>query len=140
MLETYHPFVKNPLRPPKWRMDPPRGVAAASPKAVRSVWYPNMMADVQPLRWRPETEVNTWASSEANMARHARRARQWARETVIALVEVDVGELGSHSLAPHLVRQSGCRNHVMVDDVGSSQDRPSSISRPPTVLASDEEG
>ncbi|XP_044335752.1 geraniol 8-hydroxylase [Triticum aestivum] len=86
---------------------------AASPEAVRSVWCPNAVADMQPLRWCTEAKVNAaWTSGNANMARHARRGRR----------AVTVGEAESHSPAHHIVHRSGRRNCIVMDVTGSSQD------------------
>ncbi|KAE8792519.1 ATP-dependent DNA helicase Q4 [Hordeum vulgare] len=71
---------------------------AASPEAVRSVWRPNPMSEVQPLRWPAEQEA--WSSSDDVMAWRARGARQQARDVVKALATVDVGDAESHSPAP----------------------------------------
>ena len=54
------------------------------------------------------------------MARYARRVRQRARETAIALETVDVGEAEPHSPMPHMVQQSGRHNRIIVDVDGSS--------------------
>ena len=92
-----------------------RRVAAASSEAVQYVWRPNTVAEVQPVHWCADSEVNAWASSDANKAWRTRRAKQQAREAVAALVE-DVGEAESHSLVACMVPGNPYRrNYVRVD-------------------------
>ncbi|XP_037409901.1 transcription factor PCF7-like [Triticum dicoccoides] len=55
-----------------------------------------------------------WASTDTNMVRRARHARQRAREAAAALTAVDFGKAESHSPAPRMVHQSGRRNCVML--------------------------
>ena len=97
-----------------------RPAVAASPEAVRSVWRPNAVADAQPLRWCAEAMDAPWSSSDANMARRARRARQRVWEVAVALAALDVGEAESHSPVPCMVHQSGHRNRIMLDVASSS--------------------
>jgi hypothetical protein len=100
-----------------------RCVVVASLETVRSVWRPNAATDGQPLRWRSEAMDAPWVlSSDANMGRRARHARQRTWEAATALAAVDVGEAESHSSAPRMAHQSGHRNRIMVDVHGSSQD------------------
>ncbi|KAE8816380.1 Nucleosome assembly protein 1-like protein 1 [Hordeum vulgare] len=53
-----------------------------------------------------------WASSNADMAWCARRARQRPQEAEKALTEMDVGEAESHPLPPRMVNHCGRRNRV----------------------------
>ncbi|KAE8804394.1 Alpha-glucosidase yihQ [Hordeum vulgare] len=85
----------------------------ASPEAVRSVWCTNVVANTQPLRGRAKD--TTWASSDTNMARRARRVRQRTHEAAAALAAVDVGEAESHSVASRIMRRHGRCNRVVVD-------------------------
>ncbi|KAE8806568.1 ATP-dependent DNA helicase Q4 [Hordeum vulgare] len=113
---------------------------AASPEAVRSVWRSNAVVDAQALHWR--AEYAPWASSNANMTRHARRARQRALEASKALTAVDVGEVESNSPVSGIMHECGRSNHVVVNIVSSQKGSVIDLTSTDTVrvTCSDEEG
>ena len=93
-------------------------IFAALPKALPSVWRPNVVADTQPLHWRADDEAIRGPSVET-MARHARCARQRVQEAAAALA-ADVGKADTHSPAPQLMACNPAQHSCVVVDVSAS--------------------
>ncbi|KAE8794112.1 putative methyltransferase PMT17 [Hordeum vulgare] len=96
--------------------------------------------------WRTQSlcgcaENAPWASSDANIARHACCARQRAREAAEALTTVDVGEAESHSPAPRIMHGCGRRNRFVVGIASSLKGSAIDLMSTGTVrvMGSDEE-
>ncbi|KAE8771259.1 methyltransferase pmt17 [Hordeum vulgare] len=127
---------RDPLRQHSWV---PRSGVVATLEAVRFVWSPNIVADVQPLCWCAEDAP--WASSDANMVWCACRASQRAREATEALMAVDIGEVELHSREPRIMHGCGRRNRIVVDILSSVEGSVIDLTSTGTVrvTASDEE-